>query len=222
MSNIVLYYSPGACSLAAHIALHEWGVPFETRRIVVAKGEHLAPDFLALNPHARVPLLRVDHRPVRELSGMLTWIGQQAGLYPEAGTYEAARCGEWLGWMTSAVHVSFALIWRGERFLDDEPLFPLLRARGMAWLRKQLTEIELHLALGGPYLLGESYSVADCNIFPFYRWFNRVGFDMAREAPAWTAHTARLLERPAVRASLETEEIDIFDKTRDPRPFPPR
>jgi|CXWL01.1.fsa_nt_gi glutathione S-transferase len=221
MSQIVLYYSPGACSLAVHIALYEWGKPFETRRVMLANREHHAPDMLAINPHARIPFMTIDRRPVREVSGMLTWIGQQAGLYPEAGSYDAARCGEWLGWMTSAVHISFAMIWRGERFLDDEPLYPLLRARGLAWLRPQLAEIEQRLA-SARYVLGDSYSVADCNVLPFYRWFNRVGFDMAAEAPAWTAHTKRLCERAAVRAALEAEGIDIFESTLDPRLAPTR
>lgn len=213
MAQLVLYYSPGACSLAAHIALREWGKPFEARRVMIAKGEHLAPDYLALNPHGRIPLLLVDGRPVRELSGILTWIGQQAGLYPETGSYEAARCGEWLGWLTSSVHISFALIWRGERFIEDKRLFSLVRERGYDWLRKQFMEIEQQLALGGPYLLGERYTVADCNIFPFYRWASRIGFDMTRTFPAWTGHTERLLKRRAVREAVAVEEIDMFQPT---------
>jgi glutathione S-transferase len=209
LASLVLYYSPGACSLAAHIALHEWGVPFEVRRVTIAKGEHLEPEFLALNPHGRVPVLLIDGQPVRELSGILTWIGQQCGLYPPPGSVDAARCGEALAWFTSAVHISFALIWRGHRFLDDARLNPLLRARGYAWLRAQFEEIETALKQG-PYWLGETYGVADCNILPFYRWGGRVGFDMRVDYPAWSAHTARMLKRPAVARAVEAEDIDLY------------
>lgn len=221
MSKLTLYYSPGACSLAAHIALYEWGVPFEARRVLIAKGEHRAPEFLAINPRARLPLLLVDARPVRELSGMLTWIGQQCGLYPETGTYEAAKCGEWLGWMTSAVHISFAMIWRGERFAEDPALHPAIKAHGYRWLDEQFAEIEAALA-AAPYALGERYSVADCYLFPFYRWGNRIGLEMARAYPAWTAHTRRIAERPAAKAALAAEEIDIWQGPDPGVSAPPR
>jgi glutathione S-transferase len=207
--RIALYYSPGACSLAAHIVLYEWGVPFEARRAAIAAGETKTPAFLALNPRSRVPLLLIDDKPIRELSGILTWLGQQCGLYPAIGSYEAAKCAEWLGWMTSAVHISFALIWRGERFLHDKRLFPLARMRGYDWLREQFGEIEIALA-DNAYVLGQHYSVVDCNILPFYRWGNRIGFDMARDYPNWTAHTKRLLERPAVKAAIAAEDVDIW------------
>lgn len=208
MAELALYYSPGACSLAAHIALQEWGRPFEARRVLIAKGEHLSPDYLALNPQGRIPLLLVDGHPIRENSGILTWIGQQAGLYPERGSLEAARCAELLGWLTSGVHISFALIWRGERFIDDKRLYPLLRARGLAALQSQFRDIEQGLQQG-PYWLGESYSVADCNLFPFYRWGWRVGFDMEAEFPAWSAHVQRLLARPAVAKTVAAEGIEM-------------
>lgn len=207
--QIVLYYSPGACSLAAHIALCEWGAPFELKRVVLAKGEHLQPDYMALNPQARVPLLMLDGKPIRENSGILTWIGQQSGLYPEDGSYEAAKCGEWLGWLTSSVHIAFALIWRGERFVTDKALFPALRQRGYDLVGQYFAEIDAVLAKG-PYALGARYSIVDCNLAPFYRWGGRIGLDMSAY-PAWGAWIGRMLERPAVRTALATEEINFND-----------
>lgn len=209
MPNIALYYSPGACSLASHVALREWGVPFELRRVVLAKGEHLQPEYMSLNPHARVPLLMLGDQPIRENSGILTWIGNQCGLYPKAGTYEAAKCGQWLGWLTSAVHISFAMIWRGERFTHDKDYFPIIRQRGYEWVGQQFAEIDGTLA-ATPYVLGGQYSVADCNLLPFYRWGGRIGLNMS-VYPAWTAWAKRVAERAAVRDTLETEEISLAD-----------
>ncbi len=209
MAQLALYYSPGACSLAAHIALREWGVPFEARRIVVAKGEHRTADYLALNPHARVPLMMIDEHPIRENSGILTWIGRQSGLYPADGSLAAARCGQWLGWLTSSVHISFAMIWRGERLTHEEALYPAIRQRGYDWVGKQFEEIEDTLA-AHPYALGAEYSVADCNLAPFYRWGGRIGLDMSGY-PAWSAWANRVGERPAVQAALAVEEIGLGD-----------
>jgi glutathione S-transferase len=207
--HLALYYSPGACSLAAHAALREWGVAFEPRRVTLAQGEHLQPEYLALNPRARVPLLIIDDQSVRENSGILTWIGQQSGLYPKAGSYEAAKCGEWLGWLTSGVHISFALIWRGERFAHDKALHPAIRQRGYDWVGEQFAEIDDTLA-STPYALGDAYSIVDCNLLPFYRWGGRIGLDM-RAYPAWSAWAQRVLERPAVRDALAAEEISLYD-----------
>jgi len=52
-----LYYSPGACSLVPHIALEEAGVEFTPLRIPIADGGHLSAEYLAINPHARLPAL---------------------------------------------------------------------------------------------------------------------------------------------------------------------
>jgi glutathione S-transferase len=209
MTKIALYYSPGACSLASHVALREWGVPFEARRVVLAKGEHLQPEYMSLNPHARVPLLMLDERPIRENSAILTWIGQQSGLYPKDGTYDAAVCGQWLGWLTSAVHISFAMIWRGERFAHDKALHPAIRQRGYDWVGEQFAEIDDTLA-STPYVLGADYSIADCNLLPFYRWGGRIGLDMSTY-PAWSAWAERVSTRPAVRQTLEVEDIKLTD-----------
>ncbi len=210
MSKLILFYSPGACSLACHVALLEWGVAFEARRVMLAKGEHREPDFLALNPRARVPLLIIDGQPVRENSGLLTWIGQQCGLYPPAGTLEAAICGEWLGWLTSTVHIAFALIWRGERFAQDQALHAALRQQGYDCVGEHFGEIEAALAQT-PHAVSDQFSVVDCNLLPLYRWGHRIGLDMSKY-PAWTAHTQKSLLRSSVRAAFAAEGIKIDDK----------
>lgn len=209
MPNLALYYSPGACSLAPHVALREWGVPFELRRVALAKGEHMKPDYLALNPRARVPLLVIDGQPIRENSGILTWIGQQCGLYPNIGTVEAAKCAEWLGWLTSTAHIAFALIWRGERFATDKALHPALRQRGYDLVGEHFAEIDAALR-DARHILASGFSVADCNLLPFYRWGGRIGLDMSFY-PAWSEHAARMLEHASVRDALAAEEIDLYD-----------
>ena len=209
MPELTLFYSPGACSLAAHSALREWGAPFDLRRVVLAKGEHLKPDYLELNPHARVPLLIIDGKAARENSGILTWIGLQSGLYPKAGSYDAAKCGEWLGWMTSSVHIAFAMIWRGERFSPDKALHPAIRQHGYTLVGQYFAEIDDRLG-NAPFTVGKALTVADFNLLPFYRWGGRIGLDMS-VYPNWGAHSARMLERASVRDALAEEEISLQD-----------
>lgn len=210
--KLTLYYSPGACSMAAHIALREAGLPFELRRVTIAKGEHLSAAYLDINPRGRVPTLVFDGTPVTELSAILGWISDRAAdLAPPRGTLEAVQCAEWLAWFTSAVHISFALIWRGSRFLENTELHPQLKAMGLSTLRRQFGDIETRLA-AHDYLVGNRLSIADCNALVFYRWAGRVGFDVRQDFPAWTRHAERLVQRPAVREALREEGIEIWVK----------
>jgi glutathione S-transferase len=205
----ILYYSPGACSFAAHIVLREIGARFELKRITLAKAENRTPEFLAINPLARVPVLVVEDQLITELPAILTWLGQQSGLFRTAGTLDAIRCSEWLAWLTSSVHISFAQIWRGERFSADRTTYDGIRAHGLATLAEQFASIEKRLSAKG-YALGDTYSVVDPNLLVFYRWGGRVGFDMRRKFPLWTLHAERVLERPAVQAAIAAEGIDIW------------
>lgn len=209
MAHLVLYYSPGACSLGPHVALREWGAPFELKRVMLAKGEHLLQEYRTLNPRALIPLLMIDGVPITENSGILTWIGQQCGLYPEAGTLDAAKCGEWLGWIASGLHIPFGLIWRGERFAHDKALHPAIRQRGYDWIGVHFAHIEATFEKNR-YALGDAFSIVDCNLINFYRWGGRIGLDMSAY-PAWTAWAARMLERPSVRDALAEEGISLYD-----------
>ena len=58
-----LYFCPGASSMAPHIALHETGAPFESQPVSLARHENQTPEYLALNPEGKVPLLLIDGVP---------------------------------------------------------------------------------------------------------------------------------------------------------------
>ena len=216
--RIKLYYSPGACSFASHIVLHETGVPFTAERVVIADGANIRPEYLAINPRGRVPTLIVDGAAVTENSAILTWLGQRDGrLFPARGTLAAARASEWLAWLTSAVHISFAQIWRGHRFADDILHHEAIRARGLKTLEQHFAEIEGRLVTG-PFALGSDYSVVDPNLLVFYRWGNRIELPMRERYPAWTRHTETLLARDAVQKTIAAEGIVIFGNVANARP----
>ncbi len=208
-STLTLYYSPGACSFASHIVLHELGLPFTAERVTIADGAHLQPEYLAINPRGRVPTPVVEGVAITENAAILTWLGQQdARFFPPRGTLAAARTSEWLAWLTSSVHISFGQVWRAPRFSDDANYHEAIRARGLATIEQQFGEIEDRMS-AHPFALGMDYSVIDPNLLVFYRLGNRVGLAMREHYPAWTRHTERLLERPAVRQTITDEQIII-------------
>lgn len=207
---MILYYAPTACSIAPHIALEEVGVPFEARRIDLAKGEQTSADFLAVNPQARVPALVVDGQTVTEVPALLTFIASlkpEADLVPPPGTLAFARCFEWLGFLSSSLHVAYAQFRRPVRFVaDGSPCSGEVSSEGRTRTIAAYREVERRLGEG--WAAGDQYSIADINLFPFHSWAWRFDFDIKRECPKWTALLERLRLRPAVQRAIAREGLD--------------
>jgi glutathione S-transferase len=108
-----------------------------------------------------------------------------------------------MSWYASDLHVAIAQLWRTERFCGDEKCWSAIRDSGQKKIEKGFEEIES--ILGGSWILGDCYSVVDGYTQVFRRWGERLGADMSRYH-RWTAHSDRLLARPAVARALATEK----------------
>jgi len=74
---LTLYYAPGACSMASHIALEETGVPYEAKPVSLATGEHLKDEYLNnVNPRGKVPALRTDEGVLTENVAIITYLAR--------------------------------------------------------------------------------------------------------------------------------------------------
>ena len=206
---MILYYALTACSIAPHIALEEIGVGFDPRPIDLAKGEQRSAEYLAINPRGRVPAMVIDDQVVTEVPALLTFIAGLAPdreLIPPNGTLAQARCFEWLGFLSSTLHVTYAQFRRPERFLaDDSPCAAELSREGCERTVALYREVEQRL--DGEWAAGDAYSIADMYLFPFYTWAWRIELDVKRECPKWTAIFNRMLTRPAVRRAVEREGL---------------
>lgn len=202
-----LFHSPGACSLVSHIALEEAGADYEPVRVMLAQGEHLKPEYLAINPHARVPALVTNQGTITENIAILNYIADQfgaAGSVPRGDAYVAGKCNELLGWFSSTVHITFALIWRAGRFTDDDSIHPLIQQHGRKILVDQFKEIEG--LVGDGWLVGDRFTAADSYALTFFRWGNRIGMDMSPYSK-WASLNRRLLKGPSVQLALEKEGL---------------
>ena len=204
-----LYYSPGACSLVAHIALAESGGDYELERVVLAEGHHLRPEFLAINPHARVPALATDGVVITENVAILNYIADlygAEGSVPRGSALETARCNELLGWFASSVHIGFAGVWRAERFTGDKSAWPAIQAGGRAAVERFFAEIE-DLCRGG-WIAGERFTAADSYVATFFRWGRRIELDMG-QYPNMAALVGRVTERPAAARAIAEEGLKL-------------
>lgn len=210
-----LYYSPGSCSLAVHIALEEIGAPFERHEVSVGRGETAQPEYLAVNPKARVPALAIagEARVLTELPAILTFLARQhpeANLLPGDNALDEARCHEWLAWLAGWVHgVGYGELWRPLRFVSDATLSETIGAAGRRTIEQSYISIEAQLADAGAGAVACGYTIVDPFLLVLYRWGNRIGQPMRERYPAWTELTRRVLQRPAVQRAMTNEGVFI-------------
>lgn len=207
-----LYYSPGACSLVPHIVLEETGASFEPVLTRLSDGAQRRPEFLALNPKGRVPVLVDGDFVLTENPAILRYVARarpDARLWPD-GPREEARCQEWLAWCASTIHVAYAHVRRPDRYAGSEAGRADVVETGRETAHATWDQVEARLAASGfEWAAGDGYSVADPYVFLFWTWGRgpTLGLDMPARFPAWTAHARRMAERPAVRRVLEREGI---------------
>jgi glutathione S-transferase len=209
-----LYYAPGACSLAPHIALEEAGARFELARVDLAANQQNSPEFLRINPKARVPALADGEWVLTEAPAILRYI---AARHPAAALWpwdprEEARCAEWLNWLSSTIQVAFTQVRRAARYAADPRAVEDVAATGKNTCRDLWQAVE-HKIGAGPWAIGERYSVADPLLLVYWIWGRGpvLGFEMASDFPQWTAHARRLATRPAVRRAFAAEGLPLPD-----------
>jgi len=183
---LTLYLSPGSSSMAVHIALHEIGAPFESRPISFAKREQHAPDYLAVNPEGKVPTLLIDGRPLTEVAAILYYLAKrfpEAGLWPPGGLEAEAEVISWMSFIASTIHPARRI--GVERWRE---VFGIAERR-----------------LGGRQWTVERYSIADIHLFRLYWRFVGSVKPAPADFPGLSAHYERMMERPAVRRTIEIE-----------------
>jgi glutathione S-transferase len=206
---IKLYYAPGACSLASHIALEEVGVPYETQKLNLAEGDQRKPEYLALNPRGRVPTLVVDGHVLTENVGILSYFG---GGYPDKGlwpkkTWDQAKLMSTLAWLSNTVHPTYGHIMRASRYVEGQDHEEAVKAKARTNLQGYMEEID-KLLEGHQWSIANQYTVADPYLLVFYRWANRAKMPV-RELKNYSALVDRVLARPAVKKVMADEGITM-------------
>jgi len=198
-----LYFSPGVCSLAPHIALREAGLPFTLELVDTGtKRTASGADYLSVNPNGYVPAFEAEPGFIlTEGPAIMQYIADRApesGLAPPPGSAQRYRLQSWLNFITSEIHKGFS------------PLFkPGMPAEAKTMFKEQLAQrfdhVEKHLAQHD-YLLGNSFSIADAYLFVTTGWSGFVGIDLKRW-PAILAFRERVQSRPSVQEAMRAEGL---------------
>jgi glutathione S-transferase len=208
----LLYFSPGACSLAPHIVLEEIGLPFLLKHISTSDGSTRTPEYLQMNPKGRVPVLVTGNSVLTEVPAILLYL---ATSNPDQRLLSGIPDGlvrsiEWFNWLSGTVHsVAIRQVWRPESFTEICTQHDGIVAKGKQNLADAFAHIEFRLAKTD-WAVGDQYSIVDPYLLVFYRWGNRIGFDMRARYKSWTTHSLRVIDRPATVRALETEGISVW------------
>lgn len=198
-----LYYKPGACSLASHIALEEAGLAYQTEAVdlktkVTASGQ----DYWQINPKGYVPALRLDSGELlTEGPAILQYVADQApaaALAPAAGTVARYQLQAWLTFIGTELHRSCTAFFHPQAG-DD------WKAIARATLERRLAHVETELQ-NRSFLMGEDFTVADAYLFTVLSWMKPIGMDLSGW-PQIVAFQARVAARPAVQAALKAEGL---------------
>ena len=201
-----LFYTPHTCALASHIALEEADAQYETVRIDFAKEEQRKPEYLKINPKARVPALATDRGVLTETPAILAFIAQsfpKAGLAPIDDPFAFAEAQAFNSYLCSTVHIAHAHRMRGYRWADDAQAIAATQRKVPQSVGEGFALIEREL-LKGPWVLGERYTICDPYLFTLAQWLEADGVDVAK-LPRVREHSRRVAERPAVKAALRQE-----------------
>jgi len=198
-----LYYSPGACSLAVNIALHEAGIPFDLERVdnkaKVTKG---GENFWDVNPKGVVPVLKLDNgETLTEVVALLQYVADQksdAGLMPKSGTMDYYRALEWLSFVGTELHKQFTPL-----FKDNTP--GDYRVIAKENVLKAFKHVDAHLA-GKQWLVGDRFSVADIYLFTVSNWARFQDIDIA-QWPNIDDLRTRIRARPKVQDAMKAEGL---------------
>jgi glutathione S-transferase len=202
-----LYFAPGTCARASHIALAEAGAPYTTVKLDFKANQQNSPEYLAINPKGRVPSLVTDRGVLTETPAMLAYIAQSfplAKLAPLDDAFEFAKVQAFNSYLCSTVHVAHAHKTRGARWATEENTFADMKRMVPKSVGASFALIERDM-LKGPWVMGEQYTICDPYLFTLAGWLEGDSVDLST-LPRVMAHRQRMSDRPAVKKVLAEEQ----------------
>lgn len=190
-----LYYSPGACSLAPHIALEQTRTKFEIERVdLKSKITESGADFRAINPKGYVPALVLDGGElVTENVAILDLIALQNPVLGFEGPLGRTRLLEELAFISTEVHKGFKPLFAGGNDRDDADARRVVSQR-LAWLA---------VTREGPFA---RISVADCYLFVMLVWAKKFEIPVPE---VLVMLRGSMMGLPAVRRAMGREGLNV-------------
>jgi len=204
-----LYYAPGAASMLVHWLLLELDVPHVLHLVDTAAGAQKRPEYLALNPNGVVPTLVHGGVPMHESAALAMTLADehpQSGLAPTPGSALRPAYNQWMFHLANAVQPLFRLWWYPHE-AAGEAQSDAVRAHVAPRIEAAWARIDTQLEKGGPYLLGQTLSVADFYLTMLMRWSRNMPTP-ATDWPRLAQLARRMRARPSFKALYQREGLE--------------
>ena len=199
-----LYTSPGACSLADHIALEWTAAPYEAQ--IVSRDDRQQPWYRALNPAGAVPVLQSGDWALTQNAAILNYLADkfpQAGLGGDGTPEGRAEVNRWLAFLNADVHPAFHPLFGSAAALGSDAEAKAKDAASKK-LRGYFERADAQLA-GKDWLTG-SRSIADPYLFVVTQWAKKLGINLSG-LPNLDAFDRRMAADPGVQAAMKAEGL---------------
>ena len=223
--EIKLYRMDGTCSFAPHALLRHLGVPFqEVKMTMGATGVESADGSLTraeyiekIHPGGHVPGLTVDGRPVSEMPAVMTQIAllapdREAGLKLLGQTdLDRVEIAHWVTWLSGVLHGrGFNVLWRPDLFAGNKTeYYPVIKEKGTDVIAAAFERIDKKVK-GKKYVVGDCLTIADFNLYFFWRWGSAVGMKMAELYPNYGNYLKGLEKLDAIKKTMEVEGFPLY------------
>ena len=211
--NLHLYYCPGTCSFVPHVMLElvkeTNGQDFASTMITLRNGEHLKPEYQAINPRSQVPALIVDGQLVTQVIAITNFLNET---FPEANIFpndpmEKAQALSMLAWMNNTDHPTLTRVFRPER-CGDEAGKASVKTMALEMFKTHLLEIDKSVADGRDFICGTQLTPADLYAVAFIRWAGMAGINPANY-PQYQRYAAAIAALPVVDRIMTKEGINL-------------
>ena len=199
---MILYYSPGACSQAPHILLHEIGLEHDAVRVdLKTKRLEDGSNYLDINPKGAVPALQLESGEVlTENAVILQFLGDRASwpeVLPPLGDFRRYRVLELVNFITTELHKRFSFVFDREATEEFKQFVQIGLSKKLDWIDGRLGS--------GPFLMGQDLTLPDPYLFVMTGWTEKViGLEKWANLCAFRE---RMLQRPSVRHVLRFEGL---------------
>lgn len=198
MRKLELYYSPGSASLVVHWLLIELNLPHTLHPLDLSKAEHKSVEYLTLNPAGVVPTLMIDANPITEAAAICLHLADSfkgSRLAPVPGTVERARYYQWMCFCANTLQPAYRA-WFYPAEVAGEANAEAAKAAAGAKIAAAWQQVESHLAVHGPYLLGAQMTTVDFMLTMLMRWSRNMP-QPAHASPALADYAARMKALPS-------------------------
>lgn len=203
---IDLYYAPTPNGWKPAILLEELGVPYTLKLMALTKGAQFTPEFLAINPNAKMPAI-VDHGvegeplAVWESAPILMYLAQKHGqFWPKVDWRFDLELTQWMFWQTGNQGPMMGQLSHFSNYAPEESkAYGFKRYKGET--ERALAVLERRLA-DRTFIMGDDYTIADMQAFPWVFISKKLGAPLD-DFPQIAAWRETIKQRPAVQRAID-------------------